>query len=210
MYENLERLHPGAREIADAEFRYSGAAPECSKNDKSVDEANIMAAALRSRGSHGPSGVNAKEFRRLCLNYNKSSNQLLKALAALATRLNTEHVDPVHITALTASRMIGIPKSQGGTRPIGIGGIIRRILCKAVIRNASDRLAEAGGAVNLALGQRGGVEAALRASLQMFDHPHSQCVLLVDADNAFNRLNRKTALYNVQYTCPEIATMWIN
>ena len=32
-------------------------------------------------------------------------------------------------------------------------------------------------------------------------------VLLVDADNAFNRLNREVALHNIQYTCPPLATI---
>ena len=28
-------------------------------------------------------------------------------------------------------------------------------------------------------------------------------ILLIDADNAFNRVNRGVALWNVQYTCPD-------
>ena len=33
-----------------------------------------------------------------------------------------------------------------------------------------------------------------------------EAVLLVDADNVFNRLNRAMALHNIQYTCPAFAT----
>ena len=35
-------------------------------------------------------------------------------------------------------------------------------------------------------------------------------VLLVDASNAFNSLNREAALHNVQYICPSISTALAN
>lgn len=38
----------------------------------------------------------------------------------------------------------------------------------------------------------------------------TDAVLLVDADNAFNRLNRAVALHNIQYTCPPLATILTN
>ena len=40
----------------------------------------------------------------------------------------------------------------------------------------------------------------------MFEDPEMEAVLLVDASNAFNALNRKAALHNIQHTCPEFAT----
>ena len=39
-----------------------------------------------------------------------------------------------------------------------------------------------------------------------YDDPDIEGILLVDASNAFNALNRKAALHNIQYTCPEFAT----
>ena len=33
---------------------------------------------------------------------------------------------------------------------------------------------------------------------------------MVDADNAFNRLNRNVALHNIQFTCPSLATTIID
>ena len=33
---------------------------------------------------------------------------------------------------------------------------------------------------------------------------------MVDADNAFNRLNRKVALWNIQFTCPVLKCVIIN
>ena len=44
----------------------------------------------------------------------------------------------------------------------------------------------------------------------IFDDPTSEAVLLVDAKNAFNNMNRRAALLNIQYLCPAIAPVLIN
>ena len=38
----------------------------------------------------------------------------------------------------------------------------------------------------------------------------TEAVLLIDAENAFNRLNRQTALLNIRHICPKISTYLIN
>ena len=40
--------------------------------------------------------------------------------------------------------------------------------------------------------------------------PDTEAVLLVDATNAFNTLNRKAALLNIQKRCPSLAKVLIN
>ena len=37
-----------------------------------------------------------------------------------------------------------------------------------------------------------------------------EAVLLIDANNAFNSLNREAALHNIQILCPSFATILIN
>ena len=44
----------------------------------------------------------------------------------------------------------------------------------------------------------------------MFDDENTEAVLLVDASNAFNNLNRQAALHNIQTLCPPLATVLIN
>ena len=58
--------------------------------------------------------------------------------------------------------------------------------------------------------QIAGCEAAVHAMKEMFKDEGTQGVLLVDATNAFNCLNRNVALHNIQFNCPEIATILIN
>ena len=45
---------------------------------------------------------------------------------------------------------------------------------------------------------------------KIFDLEGTDAVILVDAANAFNRLNRAVALHNIQYICPPFSTVLIN
>ena len=66
------------------------------------------------------------------------------------------------------------------------------------------------GALQLCGGQQGGVEAAVHAMKKFFDNDDSDGFLLIDADNAFNRLNRAAALWNIQFLCPSMKKILIN
>ena len=44
-------------------------------------------------------------------------------------------------------------------------------------------------------GARSGVESAVHTISGLFDDSTTECVLIVDTDNAFNRLNRQAALH---------------
>ena len=69
---------------------------------------------------------------------------------------------------------------------------------------------EAAGSLQLSAGQIAGVEAAIHAVRCCFDEESTEGVLLVDASNAFNSLNRNLALLNIRHLCPAIATIAIN
>ena len=60
----------------------------------------------------------------------------------------------------------------------------------------------------MCVGQVAGVESAVHAVQELFKV--SEAVLLVDASNAFNTLNRRVALHNLLTMCPSIATAVIN
>ena len=62
------------------------------------------------------------------------------------------------------------------------------------------------GPIKLSVGHEGGVEAAAHAMRDIYDDAETQGVLFVDADNAFNNINRKAALHNIQRICPVIST----
>ena len=171
--------------------------------------AAIRHAALRTRGAAGPSGMNADNWRRICTAFKRYSNDLCEALAELARRLCSETVDPAAITALSACRLIPLDKNPG-VRPIGICEVSRRIIGKAVLSIVNPEIQRAAGSLQLCAGQPCGIEAAIHAMRSIYEDPDTDGVLLVDARNAFNCLNRAAALRNIRWICPEIATILTN
>ena len=69
---------------------------------------------------------------------------------------------------------------------------------------------DASGSLQVCAGHKSGSEAAIHAMRELFEHDNSDAVLLIDASNAFNSLNRAAALHNVRVLCPSIATYAIN
>ena len=55
-----------------------------------------------------------------------------------------------------------------------------------------------------------GCEAAIHVLCQIFEAMGTPGILLINAKNPFNLLNRSVALHNIQYTCPLLATTIIN
>ena len=55
-----------------------------------------------------------------------------------------------------------------------------------------------------------GCEAAVLAMRQVYESQQTEAVILVDASNAFNALNRNTALRNIQHLRPSLSKILIN
>ena len=95
-------------------------------------------------------------------------------------------------------------------RPIGVGEVLRRIIAKAILKFTKDDVQNTVGCLQLCAGQRAGSEAGVHAMRQIFDDDSTEALLMVDANNAFNSLNRESALRNVQILCPSLAPILIN
>ena len=176
---------------------------------ESLDATAIKSAALHTSGAAGPSGIDALGWRRLCTAHKSASVELCHSLALVAKRLCTELVDPAGIAPLLACRLIALDKNPG-VRPIGIGDVSRRIIAKAILNVVRQDVQEASGAVQLCAGQIAGIEAAVHAVRSLLQNDETEAILLVDASNAFNSLNRQSALLNIQRLCPSIATALTN
>jgi len=95
-------------------------------------------------------------------------------------------------------------------RPIGIGEVVRRIIGKSILTIIRSDIQEAAGSLQLCAGQECGIEAAIHAMSEVFQDDDTEGVLMADATNAFNSLNREVCLQNVQHLCPAFATVAIN
>ena len=103
--------------------------------------------------------------------------------------------------ASTASRLIPLNKNSG-VRPIGVGEVVMYVAKKDV--------KDAAGSLQVCAGQEAGSEAAIHAIYDVYQQDETEAVLLVDADNAFNPINRKVMLHNISITCPLITTFIAN
>ena len=172
----------------------------------------VRDAALRTKGSGGPSGIDANGFRRMlaCKSFKKSGTDLCAAIATMARKLCTEYVDPLSIEAILANRLIPLEKGEGAVRPIGVGEVLRRIIGKCVMKVTKPDVIDASGSLQVCAGHKSGSEAAIHAMRDIFHADETDALLLIDASNAFNALNRTAALHNIRVLCPTIAAYAIN
>ena len=166
----------------------------------------VRQAALRTKGAGGPSGVDANGFRRIlaCKSFKQSSTRLCEAIATMTRTLFTQYIDPMTIEPLVANRLIPLDKGEGAVRPIGVGEVLRRVFGKCVMSVTKKDVVEASGSLQLCAGQKSGSETAIHATHTIFESDDTDAVLLLDASNAFNALNRAGALRNNRILCPII------
>ena len=176
---------------------------------ESIDANAIRSASLRTTGSFGPSGLDAPESRRLCRAFEGVSTGLCSALTQVAKRLCTSYVDLSSVSPFLACWLIALDKHPG-IHPIGIGDTARRIMAKAVLHTLRPDIQAATGCIQLCGGQISGIEVAVHAVKSVFDSDETQAALFVVASNAFNSLNRQTALHNIMRICPPLSTILIN
>lgn len=169
----------------------------------------VQKIAKKMKGSGGPTQVDAEMWKDfLCAKaLGKAPQQLCLAIADTAKILCTEEIHPDCLEEYNACRLIPLDKGASkdgtpGVRPIGVGEVMRRLVGKLLIHVIKKDITEAAGPLQTCSGLKAGIEAAIHAMRGKFEDVHSEGILLVDAENAFNKLNRKTALENIQVLCP--------
>ena len=172
---------------------------------------SIKSAAMKTRGGAGPSGMDADGWRHILVsrNFGDASEELRTELAMCVRKLCTEKLvlktNGIHMTssieAFLANRLVPLDKCPG-LRPIGIGEVLRRISGKVFMSVVKGDIQESVGSLQVCAGQAGGCEAAIHAMRTLYEDDDTDAVLLIDAANAFNSINRKTMLKNIERICP--------
>ena len=127
----------------------------------------------------------------------------------MAWNLLTVNHHPSLLGSYAVCRPIPLNKDPG-VRPIGVGEVLRQIIGKAVSWTLKEEFCKTAGPLQICAGHSAGVEAAIRATAQIFVEEGTDEVLLIDARNAFNCMNRQVAMHNIQVTCVKDATYIIN
>ncbi len=159
-----------------------------------IDAKLIYKSAKEVNGAAGPSSMDADGWRRILTSaaFGTKSLDLCDSLARMAKKICTKRFCGVDnsLEAFPACKLIPLNKNPG-LRPIGVGEVLRRIIARTVMRSFQSDILDSAGNFQLCAGQRAGCEAAVHAMKGIFDDAGCDAVLLVDADNAFNRINRK-------------------
>jgi len=153
--------------------------------------------ALRLKEAGGPTHMGTDFLKDiLCTRkFGTISSQFCQTIADLAKRVCTETIDRGNFAMLNTCRLIQLKKvsvpAKVEVRPIGIWEILRRLVGKLVIKIAGDDIIYASGLLQTCAGVKSGVKAAaVHVMKHICDDDQTEVILLVDAENAFNNLNR--------------------
>lgn len=181
--------------------------------DVDITSNHVEQIARKLHGGGGPTGSTSENWKDFLLRFGEASLHLRNAIAQLTMKLNNEYVPWTQIQALMSSRLVALDKCPG-VRPIGIGECLRRILSKCMILATGSEVTEACGQWQLCSGLNCGIEGAIHAMNDTFVkkcHPGSEWgMLLVDANNAFNSVNRQLALWQARIYWPHCARFLYN
>ena len=205
----LEEKHPKARE-ADQDIIIPPTASDPQPVIfESIDGVSVHNAAKKLQGSGGPTLMDSDGWKHILCSksYGNASVNLCDDIAELAKKLCRDNIHPDVLHEFVANRLIPLDKGEDkegnkGVRPIGIGEILRRIIGKVIVTNIREDIIQAAGPLQTCAGLRSGIEASIHAMRKIFGKDETEGLLLVDAENAFNNLNRKAALHNIRELCP--------
>ena len=166
---------------------------------ENITEESVRKAALKTKGGSGPSAMDAEGWRRILTSkqFGNSSSDLCKTIVRMTRKLCTVEDQHQSLEAFVACRLIPLDKNPG-LRPIGVGEILRRIAGKVVVSTIREDITESVGSLQVCAGQEAGSEAAVHAMHEIFKEQDTEAVLLIDATNAFNTVNRNVVLHNVK------------
>jgi len=176
---------------------------------EALTPALIRRVTHRVSGSAGPSGLDAVAWQRMITAFKGASDSLAAALASAAKCLCTKAMDAMHLQAFLAARLIPLDKNPG-VRPIAVGEVFRRIVGKAIMSVIERDVVKATAPIQLCVGIPAACEVAISSLVRQYSSEDVDGILLVDASNAFNSLNRATALHNIPKVCPAAGQAFIN
>ena len=130
---------------------------------QNITESTIANAALRTRGSGGPSGLDADGWRRILVskNFGVVGQNLRSALVIFVRKISTIETEVLvengrtytNLEAYTACRLIPLDKNPG-VRPIGVGEVLRRIVGKAILSVIKPEIMSSAGNLQLCADKR--------------------------------------------------------
>jgi len=183
VYSNLAKLHPGG----EAPGRFSDRVRENFDKIARPTLAEIQAATKRGMKGASPGPTAWTEellFHVLCAN-DPRTNEFI----AMFHDMLRNRVDPSVALRLSNATLIGLPKPDGGTRPIAMGEVFIKCATRIAIERDDKRLKETFKNLQFGVAVKGGGERIIhtvRNWTRTMTSKTSRCVLCIDFSNAFN------------------------
>ncbi len=158
--------------------------------------------ALRStpRGSGAAVGGGRWEHWRAVL----ASPSALTALHEVLLRVATGCLPEEVATALALSKLTALRKPGGGIRPIAAPSLLRRLAGRLLVRTRKEKLAEALGRRQFAVGTAAGTEVLAHSVRALSEADPDLVVLALDAKNAYGTADREVCLRELAVVAPEL------
>ena len=203
---------PEAEVIAD-DFELE---PAPQANEVSLEAVRVAVASMARGTAPGPSGLRPDLVRQLL---ERGSSATTLSTLTLLVNLMLDGQAPRHIapwiagaaghafqkkTKLTA-QAAAANTERLGVRPVCCGEALRRIACKALLATETQVVADFLAPWQLAVGVRGGAEAAVHAAREwMADNQDDAQAVVLDFDetNAYNMVHRTVFLQRMHAVCP--------
>ena len=134
----------------------------------------------------------------------KTSTNLCKTIAIMIKKLCIDKDLANNIEAFLSCHLISLDKNPV-LRLIDVGEMLRKIVGKVTVSTLRDNIITSVGPLQVCAGQESGSEAAVHIMSKMYKEEHTEAVLLADAANAFDFVNRKVFLHNINVVCPSIS-----
>ena len=96
-----------------------------------------------------------------------------------------------------ACRLIPLDKNPS-VRPIGFGEVLRRIIGNTIMYVLKKDVREISGNLKLCVGHRSECEIAVYAAVDLFNDDNNHGILQIDANNAFNYINRQVVIHKMK------------
>ena len=166
----------------------------------------VKDAIKRTKRPAGPSGMDTDGWGLILIsgNFGNVAEDLRKSIAEMAKRICQERIAN-YLAAFLACRLILIYK-QPGDRPVRVGEVLRQVIGKIAMKHLRKDVLKATRSLQLCAGQDAGSEAAIHAVYDMFNEDDAEVVLMVDASNDFNSINREAFLHNTKVLYPALVT----
>ena len=195
---SLRSLHPEGHAIAPEAFP-----PPTGSFDFSASEIESALKSFPAGSSGGPSGLRAAHILQMVRS--NAKDRVLEALASFCSALANNSFPKDAMQLLTVARLVAVPKSGGGVRPIAVGEVLRRLAAKCVLQTVLPAVSNYLLPLQVGVHVPNAAELVARRAKAWCNTPGpGEVVLQIDLRNAFNSLDRSQLLKEVQTRVPQL------